>query len=229
VHEDVLDDLIQFFKDNVERFRTGTLGSLGNLVDKAKGYYGFPEETYNLTYPAPGSPALAEKVRKLLSVAGIEHASSSSRGFDHGTFIPLMLSYPEANVPVVQLSLREDLDPAFHLAVGQALQSLREEQVLLIGSGMSYHNLDEFFSGRQNGPAAQFDSWLTETVCQLPANERNERLKRWSSAPGARASHPREEHLIPLMVIAGAAGDDKGERCYNERLLGKANSAYKFG
>lgn len=107
-------------------------------------YYGFPEHTYQLTYPAPGSPELAAQVAQLLGEAGIPSQLDGSRGFDHGVFIPFKLVYPEAEIPVVQLSLRADLDPAFHLAVGRALAPLREQGVLIIGSGMSYHNLRRF-------------------------------------------------------------------------------------
>jgi aromatic ring-opening dioxygenase catalytic subunit (LigB family) len=194
-------------------------------------YYGFPEHTYQLRYPAPGAPALAPRVRALLEAAGIASDSDAERGYDHGVFIPFMLIYPDADVPLLQLSLRADMDPAAHLAIGRALAPLRDEGVLIVGSGMSYHNLRAFFS---HGPgadeaAAEFDAWLTEAVQAADPAERDRRLTVWAEAPGARASHPREEHLLPLMVAAGAAGADRGRRSYSDRIAGKALSAFQFG
>lgn len=192
-------------------------------------YYGFPEHTYRLTYPAPGAPQLAVRVQELLASAGIETDTESQRGLDHGVFIPLMVSYPEANIPVLQLSLQEDLDPAAHLAIGRALAPLRSEGVLIIGSGMSYHNLSHFGPGPGDQDAEQFDNWLTKTLTEASAAEREAQLSNWENAPGALGSHPTSEHLIPLMVAVGAAADAPGTRDYNERLLGKAISGFRFG
>lgn len=192
-------------------------------------YYGFPDYTYELKYEAPGEPLLAERVRELLTGAGIQARIDPSRGFDHGTFVPLMVSYPKADIPVVQLSLLSDFNPSAHIAIGKALQPLREDGVLIIGSGSSYHNLGLFFSQRGNKDAKLFDDWLTETVSQNNTDRRNERLVNWERAPGARAAHPREEHLLPLHVCAGAAGSDIGSQCHHQSLLGKAISAYRFG
>lgn len=192
-------------------------------------YYGFPDYTYELKYEAPGEPQLAERVKELLTGAGIQARIDPNRGFDHGTFVPLMVSFPRADLPVVQLSLRSDLDPAAHIAIGRALQPLRKEGVLIIGSGSSYHNLGLFFSQRGNKDAKLFDDWLTETVSQNNTERRNEGLVNWARAPGASSAHPREEHLLPLHVCAGAAGPDQGSRCHHESLLGKAISAYRFG
>jgi len=194
-------------------------------------YYGFPEHTYRLDYPAPGSPELAGRVGQLLAAAGIETAMNGSRGFDHGVFIPFMLIYPEADVPIVQLSLRRDLDPGFHLAMGRALQPLRDERVLIVGSGLSYHNLSRFQSTRQqdNDDAAAFDRWLTEAVEHPDASERNRRLMAWEQAPAAHAAHPRSDHLAPLFVVAGAAGQARGERNYSDRMCDKAVSGFRFG
>ncbi|MBI5481913.1 MAG: dioxygenase [Deltaproteobacteria bacterium] len=190
-------------------------------------YYGFPPEAYTITWPAPGSPAVAARVQQLLGAAGIKSRADAARGFDHGTFVPLKLAWPEADVPTVQLSLKEGLDPAEHLALGRALAPLRDEGVYIIGSGMSYHNLGAF--GRQGVPASTaFDGWLRETA-GLEAKQRDERLVRWASAPAARACHPREEHLLPLMVVAGAAGADKGVTAWHGTLLGLALSAFHFG
>ena len=192
-------------------------------------YYGFPEHTYKLTYAAPGSPALAAKVRELLSKAGIASADDAERGLDHGVFVPFMLVYPDADVPVVQLSLQQGLDPAAHLAIGRALAPLRDEGVLIVGSGMSYHNLREMFNGTRSRPADEFDQWLAEAVTDPDPAARSRKLESWQKAPGAFASHPRAEHLLPLMVAAGAAGGDAGKRTYNEHLLGKPISGFQFG
>jgi aromatic ring-opening dioxygenase catalytic subunit (LigB family) len=194
-------------------------------------YSGFPEHTYRLTYPAQGSPTLAARVRALLDAAGLESDEESSRGLDHGVFIPLKVMYPAADVPLVQLSLESSRDPARHLAIGRALAPLRDDGVLIVGSGMSYHNLREFFGDRpeSNHAAEQFDQWLNEAVANPDASVRAEWLGDWRAAPGARASHPTPEHLLPLHVAAGAAGADAGRRMYSDRLLGKAVSAFQFG
>jgi len=192
-------------------------------------YFGFPEHTYHLKYPAPGSPSLAKEIQALFSAAGIASMMDSQRGYDHGVFIPLLLSYPNANIPIVQISLKASLDPNSHIQIGRALESLRSEDVLIIGSGMSYHNMDKLI--KQNGEISesdQFDAWLTKS-CALPAAERDEQLRQWSKAPAAFDAHPREEHLLPLMVIAGAAGDDRGVRVFSDRAMGARVSAYQFG
>jgi len=192
-------------------------------------YYGFPEHTYHLTYPACGSSAVAARVHELLAGAGINSAQEQQRGLDHGVFIPFKLIYPDADVPIVQLSLQQDLDPVYHLAMGHALAPLRDEGVLIVGSGMSYHNLNEFLvpDPAANQASAQFDSWL-RTAISAPATERERLLSHWHEAPGANACHPRSEHLLPLMVVAGAAGEDVGSTCYRELLIGKTISAYQF-
>ncbi len=193
-------------------------------------YYGFPEHTYKLTYPAHGEPNVAARVHELLRRAGCATEEEAERGLDHGVFVPFKLIYPEADVPIVQLSLLHHLDPAQHLAMGRALAPLREEGVLIVGSGNSYHNLREFFSPSPGAgeASAEFDSWLADTV-QAPRAEREQRLLVWHRAPGARACHPRAEHLLPLMVVAGAAGDDAGRVTYHEQMFGKMFSAYQFG
>ena len=194
-------------------------------------YYGFPEHTYRLRYPAHGSPALAQRVRELLGQAAIDCDVDNSRGIDHGVFIPFKLIFPDADVPIVPLSLRRDLDAHAHLAVGAALAPLREQGVLIVGSGMSYHNLRELFhqNTRANEAARQFDQWLATTVRLPDGAERDQTLVGWQRAPGALASHPRAEHLLPLMVVAGAARNDPGQIAYSDVLLGKALSAVQFG
>lgn len=191
-------------------------------------YYGFPEASYQVQWPAPGNPALAGRVRELLGAAGIESAENAERGFDHGTFVPLSLTYPAADVPTVQLSLRRGLNPKEHLAIGRALASLRDEGVFIIGSGMSFHNMRGFRNPSMRGPAETFDRWL-QAAMVLPAADRDAELGAWSSAPAARDAHPREEHLLPLMVVAGAAGADVGTVSWRGAVGGMAVSGYRFG
>lgn len=193
-------------------------------------YYGFPEHTYHLTYPASGAPVLAERVSKLLTEAGIQNKQDASRGFDHGVFIPLKVMLPEADIPVVQMSLCNDLDPKAHLAAGQALHALRQEGVLIIGSGMSFHNMRGYGDANFTAPSEGFDEWLTNTVA-ADAEMRLAALANWSKAPYAMASHPlgAEEHLLPLMVAVGAAGNDKGHKIYSEQVLKTQLSAFQFG
>lgn len=189
-------------------------------------YYGFPDASYEIQWPSPGDPRLADRVRSLLEAAGFETADNSERGFDHGTFIPLKRSFPEANIPTIQLSLKAGLDPTEHIAMGRALRPLRDEGVYILGSGMSYHNLRAFSA---NAPGAEdFDAWLQKTVARKPA-DRDEALRDWATAPSARLVHPREEHLIPLMVCAGAAGSDLGTIAFDGRVFGAKISGVAFG
>jgi aromatic ring-opening dioxygenase catalytic subunit (LigB family) len=191
-------------------------------------YYNFPPEAYRITWPAPGNPALAARVQTLLEGAGYRTQADAKRGLDHGTFVPLKLTYPDAEVPTVQLSLERGLDPGKHLAIGRALAPLRDEGVFIIGSGMSFHNLRTFRDPASRPVAATFDRWLRETAtAERP--ERDRRLNSWSSAPAARQAHPREEHLLPLMVVAGAAGDDAGKVDFAANVMGLRVSGYHFG
>jgi aromatic ring-opening dioxygenase catalytic subunit (LigB family) len=191
-------------------------------------YYGFPPHTYELRWPAPGAPELATQVAALLERAGIPSATEPERGFDHGVFVPLLLGFPQADVPTLQLSLVAGLEPEAHLALGRALAPLREQGVLLIGSGMSFHNMRAFRNPAARPHAQRFDDWLAETAA-LPGPQREARLAQWTKAPSARESHPREEHLLPLMVVAGAAGADPGARVFQGEALGVALSALRFG
>nr|WP_274540627.1 class III extradiol ring-cleavage dioxygenase [Telmatospirillum siberiense] len=192
-------------------------------------YYGFPANTYHLTWPAPGAPALASRVRALLASAGIESDEDASRDYDHGVFIPLKVAFPDADIPVLQLSLQAGLDPARHIAIGRAIKSLRDENVAILGSGLSFHNLRAFGDPRAIAPAVDFDRWLTEVLCDGPIGERELELAQWSQAPGARICHPREEHLLPLMVAAGAASGEPGHHAFQGTIWGMAVSAYHFG
>jgi aromatic ring-opening dioxygenase catalytic subunit (LigB family) len=190
-------------------------------------YHGFPPETYALRYDVPGSPPVARRITELLSAAGIPASTDAVRGLDHGVFIPFMLVEPRAEIPIVELSLVAGLDATQHLAIGDALAPLRDEGVLLVGSGMSYHNMRGLMSGQAIG-AATFDAWLSETAAAEP-QARASRLQDWQSAPDARRAHPREEHLLPLMVAAGAAGNDRGTHIFCERINGAVISAFRFG
>lgn len=193
-------------------------------------YSGFPPHTYELNYPAPGAPALASAISTLIEKATLTGSINTQRGFDHGMFIPLMMMFPEANIPVVQLSLRNDLDPQAHLDAGRALESLRDQDVLIVGSGMSYHNMRGYGNPTSTLPATEFDSWLAETIA-LPAAQRYEELSAWALAPSARLAHPphQEEHLLPLMVVAGAAGNDAGKCVFTDKVLEVPLSGYQFG
>lgn len=191
-------------------------------------YSGFPPASYEITWPAPGHPELAARVRELLGTAGFETASDGKRGFDHGTFIPLKLTYPDAEIPTVQLSLQQGLDPAAHLAMGRALAPLRDEGVFIIGSGMTYHDMRGFRGGGGREVSETFDAWLRGTV-PLAAEERDRGLTAWASAPAGRSAHPREEHLLPLMVVAGAAGADRATTAFQGTLMHTRVSAYHFG
>jgi len=190
-------------------------------------YSGFPEDTYRLTWPAPGDPELAGRAAELLKAARLPAALSQSRGYDHGVFVPLKVAFPEAAIPVVTVSLAASLDPALHLAAGRALAPLRDEGVLIIASGMSFHNLRGYFRQETPQRARAFDRWLTEAV-ESPAARRDELLAGWRSAPFAEYAHPREEHLIPLMVAAGAGGEAAGKRIFSDEPMGAAISAYRF-
>jgi aromatic ring-opening dioxygenase catalytic subunit (LigB family) len=192
-------------------------------------YYGFPAHTYQVQYPAQGSSTVAARTLELIKAAGLPASVDAKRGYDHGMFSPMALIYPEANVPVVQLSLLEGLSPVQHIALGRALTPLRDEDVLIIGSGLSYHNLRAFGPAGYSASAA-FDKWLADTMLAEPTT-RSQRLLDWENAPYARAAHPREEHLIPLMVAVGAAEYDTAKRAYHEDNFagGLAISSYRLG
>ena len=193
-------------------------------------YHGFPPHTYELTYPAPGEPALAAELVKLLRQGGMDAGIDTERGFDHGMFIPLKLMFPAADIPVVQLSLRRGLDPLAHLEAGRVLSRLRDEGVMIVGSGMSFHNMRGYGDTRYTPLSAAFDEWLSTTVESAP-EQRAALLENWAKAPHAHDSHPagHEEHLIPLMVVAGAGSDSAGRKVYSEQVMKTVISAYRFG
>ena len=193
-------------------------------------YYGFPEESYNIKYPCPGEPLLASRIHDLLESAGITSKLDEQRGFDHGLFVPLKTMYPEADIPCVQLSLVNSLNAAEHLRIGQALQGLDYEGLLVIGSGFSFHNMGAFFAPETSKSAAMnesFESWLLETCSSrdIDEEERAQRLIQWAKAPSARFCHPREEHLLPLHVCYGLAGTSCAES-FELKILNKKTSMY---
>ena len=191
-------------------------------------YGGFPEHTYGLTFPAPGAPDVAARVAELLCAAGISSGSETARGWDHGVFVPLKVMLPAADVPVVQLSLQQGLDPVAHLAIGRGLKPLRDEGVLILGSGQSYHNMRSFFDGEAVDPKAEaFDAWLRDAM--IDGHTRDDALIRWDGAPGARAAQPHEDHFLPLMVAAGAASGEPGSVDFHGHALGKPISGFRFG
>ncbi len=192
-------------------------------------YNGFPPHTYRLTFPAPGAPELGQRVRALLGEAGMQTDEDAQRDYDHGVFVPLKVAFPEADVPILQLSLRQGLDPSTHIAIGAALRGLRDDNVLIVGSGLSFHNLGGLGDPRTAEPSRRFDDWLVDTLCGKSAAARDQALAAWSQAPGGRICHPREEHLLPLMVAAGAAGEDAGVQAYSGQIWGKSVSAFHFG
>jgi aromatic ring-opening dioxygenase catalytic subunit (LigB family) len=194
-------------------------------------YYGFPEHTYRIRYDAAGAPALAETIHAMLERGGVASGLDPQRGFDHGTFTLMHTMYPDADIPLVQLSLRADYDPAEHIKVGKLIAPLRDQGVLIVGSGLSYHDIRGMMSGAGVEASAAFDRWLNDTLIKSSPDERRRRLLGWSAAPAARAAHPREDHLIPLMVAVGAAGDDVGARIYHQTdFMGAITvSSYRFG
>jgi 4,5-DOPA dioxygenase extradiol len=197
-------------------------------------YSGFPPQSYRFTWPAPGSPLLASRIAALLKDAGIPGTQNTERGFDHGVFVPMLLMYPEANIPCVQLSLIEGLDAASHVQLGLALRSLRSENIVIIGSGMSFHNMRALFAGeradfRQASDA--YADWLVQTMTDsaLDNEERMGSLVKWRQAPYAQFCHPREEHLLPLHVCLGAAGGEKAALLFDEPLMGHRVTGFGWG
>ena len=192
-------------------------------------YYGFPEEAYAIEYPAQGAPELAQKLFAALQKKGIPVRLDEQRGFDHGLFVPLKLMFPEAKIPCVQLSLLNHLDPTVHIAIGKALRPLRRDNVMFIGSGFSFHNMQAFFSDSQglDQKNADFEEWLIDTCTNqnLSFVERISRLIAWQQAPTARYCHPREEHLLPLHVCAGLA-EGPAELVFDGEVLGKKTCAF---
>lgn len=192
-------------------------------------YSGFPAETYQISYPAPGQPELAHAIERMLKTSGLSAKSDPERGFDHGSFSLMAVLYPDAQMPLVQISLRSDYDLEVHWQLGRSLAPLRQQGVLLIGSGLSYHNLAAF-GVRGQLASQQFDEWLSATVIEASPAQRRQALLNWQSAPAARQAHPREDHLLPLLVVAGAAEADVASHCYHQTdFMGALTvSSYRF-
>jgi len=189
-------------------------------------YANFPPHTYQLRYDAPGDPALAARAAGLLQAAGMSARIDAERGLDHGVFVPLKVAFPDASIPVVEMSVDKNLDPALHLAAGRALAPLRDEGVLILATGMSFHNMRGYGDPHFTAPSEQFDAWLTDTLT-ADSQTRSARLEHWEDAPSARLAHPEEEHLLPLMIAAGAAGG-ASEKIYAEHVLKTVISGFKF-
>jgi 4,5-DOPA dioxygenase extradiol len=192
-------------------------------------YYGFPAEAYKITYPAPGSPELAHRIAEILKKHSLSTRIDPDRGFDHGLFIPLKLMYPQADIPALQLSLLQGLDPAAHIALGKALAELLDENILVVGSGFSFHNMRAFSWQAVGAPDPAndaFQNWLID-VCTsaLSQAEREQRLIEWEKAPSARYCHPREEHLLPLHVCLGMGGQP-AKLIFDDQILGKRSVAF---
>ncbi len=192
-------------------------------------YYGFPDEAYEIQYPGPGHPELAHRIMQTLEQAGIPSRIDMQRGFDHGHFIPLKMMYPNADIPSIQLSLLRGLNPAAHIALGKALRDLINMNVLIVGSGFSFHNMMGFFGQPLDMPDPANDSfqdWLIDVVTGAhEQDEREQRLIEWQRAPSARYCHPREEHLLPVHVCLGMAGKP-GKLVFDDRILGKRSVAF---
>ncbi len=192
-------------------------------------YSGFPKNTYEITYPAPGAPGLAKHSADLIERAGLPTKLDPEMGFDHGTFVPMAIMYPEADVPLFQVSLRHGYDPEQHIRLGRALAPLRDEGVLIVGSGLSYHNL-ALFGPAAKDPSQQFDTWLSATL-DLPPAARTEALLNWEQAPAARTCHAKEDHLAPIFAALGAAEEEPATRIYHQKEIfgGVTASGYRFG
>lgn len=191
-------------------------------------FYGFPQQLYELTYPAPGAPDVGERAVALLADAGIAAQADPYRGLDHGTWSPLSLIYPAADIPVAQLSVQPGADAARHVAVGRALAPLRRQGVLIIASGGAVHNLNEFRNGIFETPAwaAAFDTWLIDAVGRGDTDA----LEHWHTrAPDAGRAHPSDEHLLPLFVAYGAGGSRPGTTLHRGFTYGSLSmTAFAF-
>ena len=200
--------------------------------DTIHDFYGFPRPLYEMRYKAPGAPALAEEIASLLTRAGFGCDIDRARGLDHGAWVPLLLMYPQADIPVLQLSVQPHLGPEHHLRVGMALAALRDEGVLIIGSGSFTHNLSEF---RGHGPNDPAPDWVNEFAdwfdAALRADRRDDLVHYRERAPFARKNHPTEEHLLPLYAAMGAAGaESHAERLHSSATYSVIRmDVYAFG
>jgi aromatic ring-opening dioxygenase catalytic subunit (LigB family) len=194
-------------------------------------YYGFPESTYEINYPASGHPSLATRIVEVLGTQDIPARINETRGFDHGLFIPLSMMYPHADIPALQLSLRQGLSPQFHILLGKALRKFNDDNLLVIGSGFTFHNMSSFFHydpNRVNPRNNAFQDWLIDVITSdIDQSERESRLVAWESAPYARFCHPREEHLLPLHVCTGLA-NHSGQVIFDDLIMGVRSLAFAW-
>ncbi len=209
-----------------ERKRPGV--SLAAQPETVHDFFGFPEQLYELRYPAPGAPELARRAAGLLEAAGFETALDPERGLDHGAWVPLMLMYPEADIPVTQLSVQTADGPARQFALGEALAPLREQDVLVLGSGGAVHNLPEWRTARDGPPAwaAAFDDWLAR---KIEAGAVEDLVHYRVRAPEAARAHPSEEHFLPLHVALGAGGGAPGRVLHRSFDHSLSMAAFAFG
>lgn len=194
-------------------------------------YSGFPAQSYQLSYPAPGAPQLAARIAEKLQQAGFNPQLNTSRGWDHGVFVPLLMLRPQADIPVLQLSLLKGLDPATHIALGEAISFLRAQNVVIIGSGMSFHNMQAFFRPDlvSDNQVSEFNQYLINSLQpQHSYADQAQRLINWQQAPHARLIHPREEHLLPLHVCFGAAKGATAQVMFNDKVLNKTVLAFDW-
>ncbi|MDP2713698.1 class III extradiol ring-cleavage dioxygenase [Rheinheimera sp.] len=192
-------------------------------------YSGFPAQSYQLSYPAPGAPQLAVQIAEQLQQAGFAAELNPGRGWDHGVFVPLLLLRPQADIPVLQLSLLKGLDAKTHIALGEAISFLRQQNVLIIGSGMSFHNMQAFFNANlvSDSQLEAFNQYFIDSLQpQYSYAEQAKRLINWQQAPDARLMHPREEHLLPLHVCFGAAKGSTAQVLFNNKVLHKTVLAF---
>ncbi len=192
-------------------------------------YHGFPPETFQIQYKSPGAPDIARRAADLIAAAGLPVRLDPDQGYDHGTFVPAFIMYPDASVPLFQISLKRGYDPADHLALGRALAPLRDEGVLILGSGLSYHNLRLFGPGARV-PSEAFDAWLSK-VMAAPSAERTAALMDWEAAPYARTCHAQEDHFAPIWAVLGAAETEPAVMSYHDTMIfgGVTASSYRLG
>lgn len=193
-------------------------------------YYGFPAESYAIKYPVAAATSLADAVTTAFQKQQMNPQQELVRGYDHGVWVPLKIMYPEADIPVVQVSLLNNLSPADHIAIGKALVSLDLSDTLVIGSGFSFHNMRAFFAPETAETKAMntdFEAWLQQTLLSEEMSEaaRSEQLSQWLKAPHAKYCHPREEHLIPLHVCYGLA-QRQADKHYATTILNKQASTF---
>ena len=189
-------------------------------------FYGFPRPLYQIQYPAPGAPALAERARALLDEAGFDARVNGERGLDHGAWSPLLHMYPQADIPVVQVSLQTELGPRHHYEVGRALAPLAGEGILIFGSGHMTHNLRDRMRPDDNAYALEFQAW---TDARIRSRDHETLIEYRSRAPHAVRAHPSDEHFLPLFVALGAVGRDaRIERVHDGMEGVLAMDAYRF-